>query len=227
MRSRWFPLIILSIGAIALGSALVSLAVGEHQEEDFTISGSGDVQELLGGIPQLGDRLGDSDAPVTIDVFNDVQCTRCADYQLNVIDPLITDHVRTGEIQMIFRHYPLGVKPVTLGGIGSAAAGQQDREWQYAELFIRNLDEVPEQGVNQEFLNEVASGVPKLDVTAWEDAVGGDEAEQSARDGNDLATQLKIPADPAVVVTGPTGSEQLDSAPGLDEIEAAIEGVSG
>jgi len=226
MRSRWFPLILLTIGAIALGSALVSLAVGEHKEEDFTITGSGEVQELLGGIPQLGDRLGDSDAPVTIDLFNDVQCTRCADYQLNVIDPLITDKVRTGEVQMIFRHYPLGVKPVTLGGIGSTAAGQQDREWQYAELFIRNLDEVPEQGVNQEFLDEVASAVPKLDVTGWEDAVSGDEAEQSARDGNDLATQLKIPADPAVVVTGPNGSEQLDSAPTLDEIEAAIESVS-
>ncbi len=226
MRSRWFPLIVLTVGTIALGSALVSLSIGEHKEEVFAITGAGDVQELLGGIPQLGDRLGNSDAAVTIDVFNDVQCTRCADYQLNVIDPLINDYVRTGDVQMIFRHYPLGIKPVTLGGIGSTAAGEQDREWQYAELFVRNLDEVPEQGVNQEFLNEIASAVPKLDVTAWEDAVGGDEAEQAARDGNDLATKLKIPADPAVVVTGAAGSEQLDSAPTLDEIEAAIDRVS-
>ena len=126
---------------------------------------------------------------------------------------------------MILRHYPLGVKPVTLGGIGSTAAGEQDREWQYAELFIRNLDQVPEQGVNQEFLDEIAASVPKLDVTAWEDAVGGSEAEQAARDGNDLATELKIPADPAIVVTGPNGSQELDSAPTLDDVEAAIDGV--
>jgi len=226
VRSRWIPLVLLSVTAIGLFAALVSLSVGEHREEDFTISGSGDVQELVGGIPQLGDRLGSSDAAVTIDVFNDVQCTRCADYQLNVIDPLIRDYVRTGEAQMIFRHYPLGGKPVTLGGVAAAAAGQQDREWQYVEVFVRNLDAVPEQGVNQEFLNEIASAVPKLDVTAWEAAMGGDEAEQSARDGNDLGTQLKIPADPAVVVTGAAGSEELDSAPSLDEIEAAIDRVS-
>lgn len=50
MRSRWFPLIILTVGTFALGSAIVSLAVGEHKEEDFTISGAGDVQELVGGI---------------------------------------------------------------------------------------------------------------------------------------------------------------------------------
>jgi protein-disulfide isomerase len=225
MRSRWFPLLalVLLFGGIMAG--LVSLSVGEHTEEDFRISGAGDVQELLGGIPQLGDRLGDADSPVTIDVFNDVQCTRCAAYQQDVIDPLIDDYVRTGDAQMIFRHYPLGVKPVTLGGIASAAAGQQDREWQYAELFMRNLDQAPEQGVNQEFLDEVAAAVPKLDTAAWEEAVQSDEAEQSARDGNDLATELKIPADPAVVVTGPGSSEELDSAPSIEDIEAAIDRV--
>ncbi len=228
MRSRWVPLVILSVFAIGILAAIISISVGEHKEEDFVIAGSGDVQELVGGISQLGDRLGDSDAPVTIDVFNDIQCTRCADYQVDVIDPLIENYVRTGEAQMIFRHYPLGGKPVTLGGIAAEAAGQQDRQWQFIEVFVRNLDQVPEQGVNQEFLNEIAAAVPKLDVTAWEDAVtNSDEAEAAATAGNDLGTQLKIPADPAVVVTGASGSEELDSAPSLEDIEAAIDRVNG
>ena len=226
MQSRWIPFTILSVATIALLAALISLSVGEHKEEQFTISGAGEVQELIGGIPQLGDRLGSDDAPVTIDVFNDVQCTRCADYQLNVIDPLINEYVRTGAAQMIFRHYPLGGKPVTLGGVAAEAAGEQDRQWQFIEVFVRNLDQVPEQGVNQEFLNELAASVPKLEVTEWEEAVAGDEAEQAARAGNDLGTQLKIPADPAVVVTGANGSQELDSAPTIEEIQAAIDGVS-
>ena len=226
MQSRWIPFTILSVATIALLAALISLSVGEHMEEQFTISGAGEVQELIGGIPQLGDRLGSDDAPVTIDVFNDIQCTRCADYQLNVIDPLINEYVRTGAAQMIFRHYPLGGKPVTLGGVAAEAAGEQDRQWQFIEVFVRNLDQVPEQGVNQEFLNEIAATVPKLEVTNWEDAVAGDEAEQAARAGNDLGTQLKIPADPAVVVTGANGSQELDSAPTIEEIQAAIDGVS-
>jgi protein-disulfide isomerase len=226
MQSRWIPFTILSVATIALLAALISLSVGEHKEEQFTISGAGEVQELIGGIPQLGDRLGSDDAPVTIDVFNDIQCTRCADYQLNVIDPLINEYVRTGAAQMIFRHYPLGGKPVTLGGVAAEAAGEQDRQWQFIEVFVRNLDQVPEQGVNQEFLDEIAATVPKLEVTTWEDAVAGDEAEQAARAGNDLGTQLKIPADPAVVVTGANGSQELDSAPTIEEIQAAIDGVS-
>ena len=225
MQSRWVPLTILGLAAIGLMAAFISLSVGEHKEEDFAIEGAGEVQELIGGIPQLGDRLGSDDAPVTIDVFNDVQCTRCADYQLDVVNPLIDDYVRTGDAQMIFRHYPLGGKPVTLGGVAAEAAGEQDRQWQFIEVFVRNLDQVPEQGVSQEFLNEVAATVPKLDVTAWEQANAGSDAEEAARAGNDLGTELKIPADPAVVVTGPSGSEELDSAPSLEEIEAAIDGV--
>lgn len=226
MQSRWIPLTILSVAAIGLLAAIVSLSVGEHREEKFTISGSGEVQELVGGIPQLGDRLGADDAPITIDVFNDIQCTRCADYQREVIDPLINDYVRPGNAQMIFRHYPLGGKPVTLGGVAAEAAGQQDRQWQFIEVFIRNLDQVPAEGVTQEFLNEIASATPKLEVTDWEKAMQGDEAEQAATAGNDLGTKLKITANPAVVVTGANGSEELDDAPGIDDIEAAIDSVS-
>jgi protein-disulfide isomerase len=227
LQSRWIPLILLSVAAIALAGAIVSLSVGEHKEEKFAIEGAGEVQELIGGIAQLGDRLGSADAPITIDVFNDVQCTRCADYQLEVIEPLIGDRVRTGEAQMIFRHYPLGGKPVTLGGVAAEAAGQQDRQWQFIELFVRNLDQVPEEGVTREFLDEVAAAVPKLEVADWEEAMEGTEAEEAASAGEELGSQLQIPADPAVVVTGPAGSEELDSAPSRDEIEAAIERVSG
>ena len=226
MQSRWIPLTILTVAGIGLLAALVSLSVGEHREEKFTISGSGEVQELVGGIPQLGDRLGSDDAPITIDVFNDIQCTRCADYQREVIDPLINDYVRPGDAQMIFRHYPLGGKPVTLGGVAAEAAGEQDRQWQFIEVFIRNLDQVPSEGVTQEFLNEIASATPKLEVTDWEQAMQGDEAEQAATAGNDLGTKLKITANPAVVVTGANGSEELDDAPGIDDIEAAIDSVS-
>ena len=226
MQSRWIPLTILTVAGIGLLAALVSLSVGEHREEKFTISGSGEVQELVGGIPQLGDRLGSDDAPITIDVFNDIQCTRCADYQREVIDPLINDYVRPGDAQMIFRHYPLGGKPVTLGGVAAEAAGQQDRQWQFIEVFIRNLDQVPSEGVTQEFLNEIASATPKLEVTDWEQAMQGDEAEQAATAGNDLGTKLKITANPAVVVTGASDSEELDDAPGIDDIEAAIDSVS-
>lgn len=225
MERRWVPITILGLLAIGLFAGIISLSVGEKGPQTIQITGTGEVQELIGGIRQLDDRLGDEEAPVTMTLFQDVQCPRCADFQADVIDPLIEQRVRTGEAQINFRNFPLGLKPVTLGAIGVEAAAEQDRGWQYAELFMRNLDQVPEQGVNQEYLDQVASVVPKLDTAAWEEAFAAGPAEESAQEDVDLATELRLPADPILVVEGEAGSETLEDVPTLDEVNAAIDRV--
>lgn len=222
MRSRWVPIAILSLLVFALGWGIVSLSVGEHRTEEFQIEGAGEVQELIGGIRQLGDRLGPEDAPITIDVFNDVQCPHCADYQFDVIEPLIREQVRPGNAQMNFHHFPLGTKTVTLGGMASEAAGTEDAQWQYVSLLMRNLDEAPERGVSEDFLREVASSVQRFEVELWNEAMDGTEVVDLAQADNDLATNLKLTADPAVVVSGPSGTEQLEGMPSQEEIEAAM-----
>ena len=81
MGSRWIPLTILSIGAVALVAAIISISVGENRVESYRIEEAGEVQQLIAGIRQLGDRLGPEDAPITIDVFTDVQIPTGAAYQ--------------------------------------------------------------------------------------------------------------------------------------------------
>jgi protein-disulfide isomerase len=222
---RWIPISIISIVVLGLIGAIISLSVGEKGVAQITVTGTGEVQQLIGGIPQLDRRLGEDDAEVTVSVFQDVQCPRCADYQATVIDPLIAEQVRTGEIKLEFRNYPLGEKPVTLGAIATAAAIEQDRGWQYADLFLRNLEQVPEQGVNEEFLGEIAGSVPKLDVAAWEEAYDGEEATARAEEDVQLATDLRFTANPALIVEGAGGSQTLQDAPTYDEIIAAIDAV--
>lgn len=225
MPNRWLPITALSLLAIGLVAAIISLSVGEKGPQSIQISGTPEVQELIGGIRQLEDRLGDETAPVTIDLFQDVQCPRCADFQAEVIDPLIANEVRTGNVQINFRNFPLGLKPVTLGAIAMEAAAEQDRGWQYATLFMRNLDEVPEQGVTQEYLNQVASVTPKLDTAEWEEALVAGPAEERATEDVDLATELRLPANPILIISGPGGEVQLEDEPSLEEVEAAIDEV--
>jgi protein-disulfide isomerase len=225
VERRWLPITLLALLFGGLLAGIVSLSIGEKGTPTIEITGTGEVQELIGGIRQLDDRLGDEGAPITMTLFQDVQCPRCADFQSQVIDPLIEQRVRTGEAQINFRNFPLGLKPVTLGAIAVEAAAEQDRGWQYAELFMRNLDEVPEQGVDQEFLEEVASVTPKLDTAAWEEALFAGPAEASAQEDVDLATELRLPADPILVVQGANGEETLEDVPSLEEVNAAIDRV--
>lgn len=222
---RWIPISIITLVVLGLTAAIISLSVGEQGLAQIQVSGTGEVQQLIGGIPQLDRRLGSDDATVTVSVFQDVQCPRCGDFQAAVIDPLIANQVRTGEIKLEFRNFPLGEKAVTLGAIATAAAIEQDRGWQYADLFFRNLDQAPQQGVSEEFLNEIAGAVPKLDVTAWEAAYAGEEATRRAEEDVQLATDLRLTANPALIVEGAVGSETLEDAPTYDEVLAAIDRV--
>lgn len=225
MRSRWIPLTVLSVLAAGLLAAIVSVSVGENRTQPIELEGTGEVQELVGGLRQLGDRLGDDDVPVQVTVFTDVQCPRCAEFQAEVVDPLIADYVRAGELKLLFRNFPLGLKPVTLGAIAEEAAEEQERGWQYASIFLRNLDQVPERGVTEEFLDEVAAVTPKLDTALWEEDLAGPAARERAEEDVELATELRLSADPALVVEGANGSETLEDAPSLEEAVAAIERV--
>lgn len=229
MRSRWIPLSLLTLAAAGLLAALVSISIGENREEELTITGTGEVQELIAGIPQLGERLGDADAPITLTLFTDVQAPLAADFQRDVIDPFIEEEVRTGNAQIIFKNFSLGAKEVTLGGVGVEAAAAQDHGWQYAEMFMRNQDQVPQQGVDQNFLDEVAANTPRLETTEWEDAYDDPETEAEAKDDADLAVNLRLRGDgTAVYVQGPEAEGiLLQDSPSREEIDAAIEQVGG
>ena len=222
-RRRWIPITLLTVGAVGLIAAMVSISVGEKGVQNIRLDQTGEVQQLIAGIPQLDSRLGEADAPVTINLFIDIQCGTCADYAAEVVDPVIADYVRTGEAQIILRHRPVGLKPATLGAFGTLAAAEQDRGWQYAEIFMRNLDQVPEQGVDEDFLNEVAGVTPKLETARWEEDVLDPDVRDLAVEDDKLAVELGIPGDTAFVLDGPAGSETLERAPTLEQVRAAIE----
>ena len=115
----------------------------------------------------------------------------------------------------------------TLGAIGAEAAGRQDRQWQYLDTFVRNQELAEGRAVDEDILREVAEAVPELDVDRWESDFGDPSSEELVRDDAKLAFDLKLPAEPAVVVDGPAGERQLIETPSRDEIEAAIAQVSG
>ena len=229
--SPWIPRALLALAAIGVGYAIVAISVGEGGPQAIEIEGRPEVQELIAGIQQDGARLGDENAAVEIDLFTDVRAVPGADFQREVVDPLIEEYVRTGRAQINLRHYSFGRTGVTEAAIAAEAAGDQGHQWQYAELVMRNL---PDQGeVDEEFLNEVAEVTPGLDKEEWDVAFDeelqrqeNDPDYESAVEADDkLALELKLPAEPALVLTGPGGTEKLDAMPSLADAEAALERV--
>ena len=224
LRSPWLPRTLLGVGLAALIATLISIAVGEGGPDAPPNEGFNDVQRLFGGIEQEGAALGAADAPVLIEVFNDVNCSACADYQVAEIDPLVEEYVRSGRARLEFSHFSVGPRLTTLGALAATAAGVQGRQWQYLGLLTRNLDAAGPT-VDEEFLTRVAEIVPELDLDQWERGRSSERVREIVDADAQAAVELRLPPQPAVIVTGPGGDRVLQGSPKREEIESAVDEV--
>lgn len=235
--SPWIPRVLIVLIVLGVGGAIYSIAVGDGGPQSIELEGRVEVQKLIAGIPQDAERLGPDEAPVEIELFTDVRAIPAATFQAEVVNPIIITYVREGQAQIDMRHFSFGRSGVTEAAIASVAAGEQGHQWQYAELVLRNLDEAGPQGIDEEFLNRIAEVTPGLLKDEWDEvfdseleAQASDEDYESVIDTDgETANDLRLPVGPAIVVTGIGGSETLDSAdsaPTLEEVEAAITRVS-
>jgi protein-disulfide isomerase len=219
-------LIVLALIVGLLGFAIVSLSIGTGSEDDgdIQITGAGEVQSLLGGIQQDGARLGSPDASVTVQVFNDLQCDPCSDWNQNVVVPLISGPVRDGDLQLVYHNFPMTESGFFLGAYAAAAAAKQDYEWQFVELFFANQDEAEKQGADQDFLDAIARGVGvvNFNVEQWQRDMDDSDITTTLEDDEKISAERKLPVGPAVVVGGPNGTRQLEESPSLAQVQAAI-----
>ncbi len=223
--SAWVPRSLLIVGAVAIVAAIVSISVGEGGPQAQDVGGVNEVQRIFGGIEQADAYLGTEDAPVTVTVFNDLQCRPCADYEIDVIDPLVEELARGGEVRFEFRHFSLAPNDTTLAAIAAEAAGRQARQWQYLDTFVRNQELAISRGIDADVLREIAEAVPQLELEQWEQDFEAPESEELVREDAMLAVELELPAEPAVVVSGPGGQRELIDSPEREQIEAAIAAV--
>ena len=227
-RPRLIGLIVLALCVGLLGFAIVSLSVGNDQGDEIKITGAGEVQSLLGGIPQDGPRLGSASAPVTVQVFDDLQCDPCSEWDREVVVPLIRGPVRDGDLQLVYHNFPMTQSGFFLGAYAAVAAAKQDYEWQFIELFFANQDEAEKQGADQEFLDAIARGVGvvNFNVEQWQRDMDDPDIQETLDADERISAERRLPAEPAVGVGGPNGTRELIESPSLSEVQAAIAEVS-
>ena len=132
-------------------------------------------------MPQEGDRLGSSNAPVTIQVFNDLQCGNCREDFLGTIPALAERYARPGDVQLLYRHYSNSINTEQLGFYGAEAAAEQNYGWQYTYLFFRNQDEAERFGIDQDYLASIAGGGRGTRGAEWEAGTSNGRRRPTAR----------------------------------------------
>jgi protein-disulfide isomerase len=198
------------------------------QTSSGAIPGQKESAEMLAGIPQKGIYLGKTDAPVRLVEFADLQCPICREYSLQSLPTLVQDYVRTGKVRMEFRNLSfLGPDSITAGR-AAAAAAQQNKLWNFADVLYYNQGEENSGYVTQQFIDRInkAAGVDSAEADAFAKSATSQEPLAAA---NTMANQFGVNATPTILVGKRGGDLKAVNADATDvsAYKSAIDGVLG
>lgn len=160
---------------LVLAAALIFTGGGRHSkpskrpspQESETVSA---VSELLAGIPQHADVLGDPQAPATLEYFADLECLACRQFTLTALPEVIERWVRDGELKIEYRAVQTATKEPKVflsQQIAALSAGEQNLLWNYIELFYHEQGEEGSNYVTPSYLQNLARQVPGLNYSRW------------------------------------------------------------
>jgi protein-disulfide isomerase len=130
------------------------------------------VAALFAGIPQHGATLGDPTAPVTLQVFVDLEDHNDGTSWFDeMLPPMLKQFVRTNVVRLEFRSFKtdtLNPIPFVMQQTAAMAAGSQNLLWNYAATFMNEQGTEFTSYVNEEFLRGIAKQIPGLRLAKWE-----------------------------------------------------------
>jgi protein-disulfide isomerase len=217
MRSRRITIGLITIGAILVAFVFIYPNIRPQAEvimPEFKDYPAGE-----------GLTLGDPNAPVQIEVFEDFQCPACQKFTQNIEPQIFTELVETGKASYTFRHYPFidsnsVSKESQQAANASMCANEQGKFWEYHEVVYANWNGENLGTFNDRRLIEFANAL-ELDMNAFEPCFNEnrykDEIEADFNDGGSKG----VTGTPSVFVNGQIINPGF--VPSFDEIAVAVE----
>jgi protein-disulfide isomerase len=171
--------------------------------------------DILTGIPQHGDTLGQASAPATITIFEDPQCPFCRDWMLQTFGTVVTDYVRTGKVKLVYRGIEI-IGPNSEPGLRAIyAAGQQNKLWNMVEAMYR-LQGAENSGWITEATVRTAAHAAGANANAILGAMNANSVTAKLNEAARQSQTDKVQGTPAFVVQRPPAQAQMLNLPALD-----------
>jgi protein-disulfide isomerase len=200
-----------SSGGIVSSNDMQDLPATGSQSSAAAVPGASEANKLFKGIPQKGLTLGDPKAPVTMEMFIDVRCPVCQNYEVTQIPSVVKKYIANGKVQLHLKPWAfLGPQSLT-GRRGVIAAANQNKGFEYAKLLYDNQGSEATQWLTGREMALLAASVNGLNMAQWRDDVNASSSEATAKGVDQLAKQKNVSATPTIFV-GPTGGKLQDAS---------------
>ena len=164
-------------------------------------------------------RMGKSDAPVQLVVFEDPQCPFCRKMTLETLNPLLDTYMKAGQVSLTYRHYIfLGAESTQLA-MAMECAAQADRFWAFHDLaFAEQLPEHSGQ-INTVRLTDWAKRAGITDLDGFGACLSETRHQVAIDADNTLAGKLGVRGTPTLFVNG----KRLVGAVPMEFVRSAID----
>lgn len=232
-KERQQRLILLSVGGVALIIILAIIilpsirnAQNSAQENAaanvFTPIAPGTYQNSNGAT------MGNSNAPVKIDVFEDFECPACKQYTESIEPDVIKNLVDTGKVYYIFHQYPFiddnrPSKDSDRAANAATCAADQNRFWDFKRLLFANSSENP--GVYPDARLKAMAASLNLDTNTFNACYDKNTHQDQITQDLTLGSQMGVSGTPSVFVNGKIVSP--GSVPTYQQIADAVTAASG
>lgn len=171
-----------------------------------------------------GFKLGDPNAKVKLEVFEDYQCSACKSYTTNIEPLVISELVDKGLVYYIMYQFPFldddsAIKDSDQAASAALCASEQNRFWDFSHMLFVNSNQVVG-GFSDKRLAAFAEALG-LDMDQFQACYDADKYQDMINEHLALGKSMNVSGTPSVFVNG------LNIKPGyvpsFEEIKAAVE----
>ncbi|MEX1019528.1 MAG: DsbA family protein [Litorilinea sp.] len=167
--------------------------------------------------------LGDPNAPVVIEAWEDFMCPACLQWTNTVKPRLQEEYIETGQVRLVFRNFPLqGFMPASrMAAMASQCAADQDAFWPYHDrLFIAQSR--GQGGFLLENLVEYAGEIG-LNSDEMLQCMSTQEYGDHVTDSINQAVSLGLQATPSILIDGQLMANPFDYDAMSAQIDSLVE----
>jgi protein-disulfide isomerase len=221
-RRRASPRVLIAAGVVALlivvgivlGVVLTGGSDSSSSAPASKLPDAADVTQLLAGIPQHGNVLGNPNAPVTVIQYIDLQCPFCRQFETEVMPTIVENDVRKGKAKVESRVISIIGPDSQTGREAALAAAQQNKMFNFNQLLYDNQGTENTGWLDDDVIKSAAASIPGLDVSQFQSDRGSDTVKNALATIDSQAKAAGVSGTPTVYVVHNGGKPQLVSSTG-------------
>ena len=166
--------------------------------------------------------LGDPNAKITMVEFGDYQCTFCYKFHENTLSKIYEKHVNVGNVNFVFKDFPLNGEPSIRAAEASYCAQKQDRFWEYHNTLYNNWGGENTGWITEDVLLTFARD-SELNQKEFEKCMNNSEFRQKVLDNEEFARQNNINATPSFLIFNDNEVYRIIGAQPVEKFEQTFQ----